>query len=339
MKHGTLFWLITCCLLYFSWSVSLRNGISFPSNNPNNPPNKQNTPSSPTRPKTSSKTGFIKSFLGKLLFRAADKAKTEILNIKNPGHKEYVANHICSQFESWEPTNKNWDRILQRLANLGICKKNALVSMYDNPQAVYINYGELPQAIRISLQNLMPNENEISIKLLRKLAAIHFIGINPQDAEAATFWDSEAFVNKLRLFVQFQEIEAFDDISWKAKEMLEEIDDGNDVLDVATRIYNDLTCVILPTAWGGFDEMVGLSQILKCDFYLFQSNPQMIQRVSYWDEGFETRPSVLLYYYKMTHFCNAGLVDLANPQEIKMHYDPGEFPIEIAQDFEATESQ
>lgn len=239
----------------------------------------------------------------------------------SPSWFRFGRKHICHNYSNWKEASRGWDSLLDGV-NIALCSRcyggggncmyhsiaGILKSHRLTTKILRLTTKHLPQSIRVSLNNLTFSEEYYTVKDLRVITAIFFIGVNPHDSRAAKLWDYKDFVEKLEITAALQGDPSFSDIQWDPFGELMAVKSGEKPVDVAKVVFDRLIQVSPPLSWGGNDDLVVLSSVFNLDIYLFYNGRPKIQLVKAQHGKPGPRPSLLIYYYEMAHFDAAGLV-------------------------------
>lgn len=141
---------------------------------------------------------------------------------------------------------------------------------------------------------------------LRVLAAMSFVGLDPEIPNAQHYLDVEALKTKL----QNTSIGLGDapDIQWNPGQMLQVLESKiMEPIQVAKKIFSKLSSSNPVFTWGSGDDLYGLAEVLACDFLLFHKSNLTVQHIK---SGVRSPVcTILLYYHDMIHFQGAGIVE------------------------------
>ncbi|GBE58826.1 signal peptide-containing protein, putative [Babesia ovata] len=281
--------------------------------------------------------------------RAAGKKATGSLRSNAPinaheraGNWPQYAVHPCDRYASWNRTTSVWDEFL-RHNRMALCRKNygadgnclynAIAGILRDHeltiQRVGITVKTLPAGISISLEDLDFSGEYFTVADLRRICAISFIGVDPNNPNALPFWERDVFITKLEILSQVEGSADYGDMRWGPSKFYAEILAGGDRVDIARRVYNMLSQVRNPYTWGSYEDIDALAHVLNLDIMLFWNTDTKIQLFRGHRQPKEKRTALLLYYTEMIHFDGAGLVSdiaVSPPVPIRSMYSASAFP-------------
>ncbi|KAK1932997.1 hypothetical protein X943_001776 [Babesia divergens] len=239
----------------------------------------------------------------------------------SPSWSLFGRKHVCHNYKNWKEASRGWDSMLSG-DNIALCSRyyggggncmyhsiaGILKSHRLTTRILRLTTQHLPKSIRTSLDNLTFSDEYYTVKDLRVITAIFYIGVNPHDSKAVKLWDHKDFVEKLEVTAALQGDASFSDILWNPSGQLKAVNSGAKPVDVAKIVFESLIQVSPPLSWGGNDDLVVLSSVFNLDIYLFYSGFPKIQLVKAQHAKSDPRPSLLIYYYEMAHFDAAGIV-------------------------------
>ncbi|UKJ89843.2 hypothetical protein MACJ_003097 [Theileria orientalis] len=234
-------------------------------------------------------------------------------------HEDLTSSNICKKFADWSPTTQEWDKKLNP-HNLTLCSRdyggdgNCLFYVIsgileDNGYNIGkfdLQRRDISPGIRISLKGMNFNDEDyFSMKDIRMLSSLAYVGINPENKEAQQYLDVEQLKNRIQLTISGMDISS--DITWKPSDCLKKLQDKNNKpIDVAKYVFKSISSVRPVQNWGSGDDLYGLCELLNVDFLLFHKDGTNIQHF----KSSHKRPvcTLNIYYYHMTHFQSAGVV-------------------------------
>ncbi|CDR96726.1 hypothetical protein, conserved [Babesia bigemina] len=258
------------------------------------------------------------------------------------GARGWSAVHPCDRYSSWKRTTSRWDSFLRR-NGMALCRKNygadgnclynaiaGILKDYElTIQRVGITVKTLPAGISISLEDLHFSGEYYTVADLRRICAISFIGVDPNNLNALPFWEKDIFITKLEILSQVEGSSDYGDMRWGPSKFYQEILAGGDRVDIAKRVYNMLSQVRNPYTWGSYEDIDALAHVLNLDIMLFWNTDTKIQLFRGHRQPRERRSALLLYYTEMVHFDGAGLVSditVSPPVPIRSMYSANTFP-------------
>ncbi|UKK02836.2 hypothetical protein MACK_002933 [Theileria orientalis] len=234
-------------------------------------------------------------------------------------HEDLTSSHVCSKFSHWTPTTKEWDEKLNP-HNLTLCSKdyggdgNCLFHVIsgilrDNGYNIGkfdLQRKDISPGIRISLKGMKFNDDGFfSMKDVRMLSSLAYVGIDPENAEAQQYLDVEQLKNRIQITLSGMDMSR--DITWKPADCFRKLQEKNNrALEVAKYVFKSISSVSPVQNWGSGDDLYGLCELLNVDFLLFHKDGARIQHF----KSSLKKPvcTLNIYYYHMTHFQSAGVV-------------------------------
>ncbi|BAM41909.1 conserved hypothetical protein [Theileria orientalis strain Shintoku] len=234
-------------------------------------------------------------------------------------HEDLTSSHICPKFSNWSPTSKEWDNKLNPY-NLTLCSRdyggdgNCLFYVIagilkDNGYNIGkfdLERRDISPGIRISLKGMkFSDDGFFSMKDIRRLSSLAYVGIDPENPEAQQYLDVEQLRSKIQLTIAGMDMMC--DITWGPSDCLKKLNEKKQQpIEVAKYVYKSIASSSPVKNWGSGDDLYGLCEILNVDFLLFHKDGAKIQHF----KSSLKRPvcTLNIYYYHMTHFQSAGVV-------------------------------